>query len=201
VRGIDYLVSRPGVDADRIAVTGISGGGAATFWVAAADERVPCAVPVSGMSDLETYVIYNAYGWEWTTIAALVAPRPLLFANSDGDTIFPTDGNRRIVARLRKLYGMYGKPARVVDYVRKGGHAYRPDLRVAVFGWVNKHIQNDSATPVTDSAEFEPLPGEELRVSPTDADLPKDAFNGKIDETFVPRARGALPERGEFEEW
>ena len=44
IRGIDYLVSRPDVDPARIGVTGISGGGAATFWIAAADERVgaPC---------------------------------------------------------------------------------------------------------------------------------------------------------------
>ena len=98
------------------------GGGAATFWIAAADERVKCAVPVSGMSDLESYVknkvinghcdcmfLVNTYQWEWTTIAALVAPRPLLFANSDNDRIFPMDGNRRIIERLRKLYGMYTK--------------------------------------------------------------------------------------------
>jgi dienelactone hydrolase len=56
IRGIDYLVARPDVDPDRIAVTGISGGGASTVWIAAADERVQCAVPVSGMSDLESYV-------------------------------------------------------------------------------------------------------------------------------------------------
>ena len=88
-------------------MTGISGGGAATFWIAAADDRVACAVPVSGMSDLESYVdhkvinghcdcmfLYNTYRWEWTTIAALIAPRPMLFANSDNDPIFPMDGNR-----------------------------------------------------------------------------------------------------------
>jgi cephalosporin-C deacetylase-like acetyl esterase len=56
VRALDYLVSRPDVDAERLGVTGISGGGAATFWIAAADERVKAAVPVSGMSDLESYV-------------------------------------------------------------------------------------------------------------------------------------------------
>src|SRR5262249_43150930 len=56
VRGIDYLLTRPEVDPERLTVTGISGGGAATFWIAAADERVKCAVPVSGMSDLESYV-------------------------------------------------------------------------------------------------------------------------------------------------
>jgi dienelactone hydrolase len=214
VRGIDYLVTRPEVDAERIAVTGISGGGAATFWIAAADERVKCAVPVSGMSDLESYVknkvinghcdcmfLINTYGWEWTTIAALVAPRPLLFANSDNDPIFPMDGNRRIIARLRKLYGMYGKPELVDEYVSKGGHYYRPDLRIAIFKWINKHIKNDTTTPVKDSAEFKPLPGKELRVFPTDADIPKDSLNGKIDETFVPQAKVELPAKGKFEEW
>ena len=43
MRALDYLQSRPEVDPDRLAVTGISGGGAASFWVAAADERVKVA--------------------------------------------------------------------------------------------------------------------------------------------------------------
>jgi cephalosporin-C deacetylase-like acetyl esterase len=212
IRAIDYLVSRPDVDADRIAVTGISGGGASTFWIAAADERVRCAVPVSGMSDLESYVshkvinghcdcmfLINTYGWEWTTIAALVAPRPLLFCNSDQDSIFPMDGNRRIIARLRKLYEMYGKPDLVDDYVSHGGHDYRPDLRIAIFKWINKHVKNETG-PVKD-ADFKPIPGKELRVFAEDSDLPKDAINGTIDETFVKRAEVKLPEEGKFAEW
>src|SRR5437588_12937712 len=102
VRAIDYLLSRDDVDPERIGVTGISGGGAATFWIAAADDRVKVAVPVSGMSDLESYVknkvvnghcdcmfLYNTYQWDWATIAALVAPRPMLVANSDNDSILP----------------------------------------------------------------------------------------------------------------
>src|SRR5262249_26063912 len=44
IRGIDYLCSRPDVDAGRIGVTGISGGGATTVWVAATDDRVAVAV-------------------------------------------------------------------------------------------------------------------------------------------------------------
>lgn len=212
VRAIDYLVSRPDVDADHIAVTGISGGGAATFWIAAADERVKCAVPVSGMSDLDCYVkqkvidghcdcmfLINAYQWEWTTIAALVAPRPLLFANSDADRIFPMDGNRRIIERLRKLYGWYGKPELVDEYVSHGGHEDRPDLRVAACAWINKHLRGDTG-PVGE-VDARPLPGKQLRVFPEDRDVPADALNGKIDETFVPKAEVKLPEAGKFEEW
>jgi len=212
VRAIDYLLSRPDVDPDRLAVTGISGGGAATFWIAAADERVRCAVPVSGMSDLESYVshkvinghcdcmfLVNTYRWEWTTIAALVAPRPLLFCNSDKDPIFPMDGNERIIKRLRRLYRMYGKPDLVDAHVSHGGHDYRPDLRIAIFKWINKHIKHD-ARPVKD-ADFKPLPGKELRVFPEDKDVPKGAINAKIDETFVPAAQVKLPEAGKFEKW
>jgi dienelactone hydrolase len=212
IRGIDYLVSRPEVDKDRIGVTGISGGGASTIWIAAADERVKAAVPVSGMSDLESYVtnkiinhhcdcmlLVNTYQWEWTTIAALIAPRPLLFANSDNDTIFPMDGNRRIIERLRQVYKMYDKPDLVDDYVSKGGHDYRPDLRVAVFKWINKHLKNE--TGEVKDAQFKPLEGKDLRVFPEDKDVPKDAINGKIDETFVKRAEVKLPEKGKFAEW
>ena len=52
IRGIDYLDSRPEVDADRIAATGLSGGGAVTFWIAAVDDRVKCAAAALGADRL-----------------------------------------------------------------------------------------------------------------------------------------------------
>jgi dienelactone hydrolase len=213
VRAIDYLLTRDDVDAERIGVTGISGGGAATFWITVADDRVKVAVPVSGMSDLESYVknkvinshcdcmfLYNTHQWDWTTIAAMVAPRPMLFANSDNDKIFPMDGNRRVFAKLRQIYTMYGTPELVDEYISKGPHDYRPDLRIATFRFLNKYLKADTTTPVKD-ADFKVIPGKELRVFPTDADIPKNALNGKIDDTFVPRAKVQLPEKGKFEEW
>ena len=196
----------------RIGVTGISGGGAATFWIAAADERVKVAVPVSGMSDLESYVtnkvinghcdcmfLVNTYQWEWTTIAALIAPRPLLFANSDNDPIFPMDGNRRIIERLHRIY-KYDKPELVDEYVSKGGHDYRPDLHFAVFRFFNKHLKGDAQAVVADT-QFTEIPGPELRVFPTDQDVPKGALNGSIDESFITPAKVALPEAGQFAVW
>src|SRR5439155_22378636 len=99
---------------------------------------------------------------------------------------------------LRKLYAMYDKTDLVDEYVSKGGHDYRPDLRIAVFKFLNKHLKGDTTTPVKD-AVFKPIEGKLLRVFPTDADLPKDVLNGRIDETFVPRAKVTLPETGKFE--
>ena len=76
---------------------------------------------------------YNTYQWDWTTIAALIAPRPLLFANSDNDTIFPMDGNRRISERMRKLYKMVGALGRSTTTSASAAMRIGPDLRVAIF--------------------------------------------------------------------
>ena len=207
IRAIDYLQSRPEVDPNRIGATGISGGGAATFWISAADDRVKASAPVSGMSDLVWYVgedgvdghcdcmfLYNNYRWSWTTIAALIAPRPLLFCNSDADTIFPMPANERILNRLERLYSKYGLGDRVAPMVSVGPHAMRTDLRRAIFEFFNRTFKGD-AKPVTDpdmglgpdgKVRIKPST---LRVFPEDSDIPADQKNTRIDETFVTLAK------------
>jgi dienelactone hydrolase len=224
VRGIDYLVSRDDVDADRLAVTGISGGGAATFWVAAADERVKVAVPVSGMADLPSYInnrvinghcdcmfLHNTFRWPWARIAGLIAPRPMLFINSDNDRIFPMDANERVINRLEMLYRLYGAGDQVDTVVSVGGHAYREDIRKATFRFLNIHLKQD-ARPVLDSeidlvtrdgnAQKHPISPEQLRVFPTEDDIPSDERNTTIDQTFVPMATVSLPTSAkEYDSW
>jgi hypothetical protein len=70
---------------------------------------------------------------------------------------------------------------------------------VAACQWINRHLRGD--TGPAGEVNAEPLPGKELRVFPEDKDVPADALNGRIDETFVPRAEVTLPEAGKFEEW
>ncbi len=223
MRGIDYLASRTDVDPHRIAVTGISGGGAATLWIAAADERVNVAVPVSGMADLISYVpnrvinghcdcmfFYNTYEWPWVRIAALIAPRPMLFVNSDQDDIFPMDANDRVVNRLERVYSLYGAGDAVDNVVSIGGHAYRTDIRQAVFRFLNSHLKNDPRA-VTDSEvdlvtgslqePVHPIEPKDLRVFLTDEDIPSDELNTQIDRHFVDISRPKTPGHGEFTTW
>src|SRR5437763_15228850 len=94
---------------------------------------------------------------------------------------------------------MCEKRGNVDEYVSKDGHDYRPDLRVAIFKWINKYLKND--TGEVKDADFPALAGKDLRVFPEDSDLPKDSLNDKIDETFVAKAKVELPEPGKFEEW
>ncbi len=223
IRALDLLQERPDVDGERLAVTGRSGGGAATLWVAAADERVRVAVPVSGLSDLECYVgeqvinghcncmfLWNCFAWPWTRIPALVAPRPMLFANGDTDRIFPMSGNERISARLERFYALFGASDRFETVVSIGGHSCRTDLRESAFRFINAHLRHD-ASPVADTAASF-LPGDEdearlllepesLRVFPTDADLPADRLNAGIDRHFVPVRRPGPPAQGGLEAW
>jgi dienelactone hydrolase len=219
VRALDYLVSRQEVDADRIGATGISGGGIGTFWVSAADDRVKVAAPVSGMGDLTFYVGEGGTGrhcdcfffpnrarWNWMNITALVCPRPLLFVNSDSDVYFPMGSNERIANRLQRLYSLFGAGDQAPAMVSIGGHGYRTDIRRAVFEFFNRHLKGDGRRVTDDDAnevprgQF-PIDPRELRVFPSDADLPNDQLNTRIDETFVPRARPELPSAQSFGGW
>ncbi len=223
IRGIDYLAGRPDVDPRRIAVTGISGGGAATNWIAAADERVSEAVPVSGMAVLGSYVsnrvinghcdcmfLYNTFQWPWTRIAALVVPRPLLVANSDQDRIFPMDANDRVINRLKRVYSLFGASDQVDSLLSIGEHAYRQDLRQGAYRFINMHLKDDPRT-VADSEQdlvtdkppnrHYPIEPERLRVFRTNSDIPKDELNTSIDRHFVAAAQVSPPRAGGFEAW
>ncbi|MDE0769913.1 MAG: prolyl oligopeptidase family serine peptidase, partial [Opitutaceae bacterium] len=217
------LTTRSDVDSERIGVTGISGGGAVSFWLAAADERLKVAVPISGMADLPSYLsdqvinehcdcmfMHNTYEWSWGRIGAMVAPRPLLFVNSNQDPIFPMNANERVINRLESFYSLFGAGDRVDSVVSIGGHAYREDVRKATYRFMNIYLKNDSSS-VNDSEvdlvtgnrgeEIHPIDPENLRVFPQDSDLPKDAVNSTIDRHFVPMVDLGSPETGEFKEW
>jgi len=198
VRGIDYLVSRPDVDAKKIGVTGRSGGGATSWWVGAIDDRVAAVCPVAGITDLKNHVVdgvveghcdcmyfVNTERWDYTMLAALVAPKPLLVLNTDKDPIFPEDGVRRIYAQVEKVYGWYDAKDRVSLLVGKGGHVDSEELRHPSFAFFEKWLKG---TP--DARVVEPdrqVPIEELRVLKPNESF-TDARNGTIDETFVPKA-------------
>ncbi len=219
MRAMDYLVSRPEVDAERIGATGISGGGIGTFWIAAADERVKVAAPVSGMGDLTFYAaedgisrhcdcffFYNRARWNWTTVSSLICPRPLLFVNSDNDVYFPMPNNERIIARLERLYSLFGASDLVDAVISVGGHGYRTDIRRAVYEFLNYHLKGDARRVVDADAGLNadgsiPIERKLLRVFPEDADFPADRINTKIDEQFVALAKPAMPAAGKFDAW
>src|SRR5580698_6526415 len=108
IRALGYLDTLPEVDTNRLGVTGRSGGGAYSWFLAALDDRVKVIAPVAGITDLKNYCVdgmvdehcdcmflVNTYRWNYPMLAALSAPRPLMLANTDTDQFFPLDGVMR----------------------------------------------------------------------------------------------------------
>ena len=210
MRAIDYLETRPEVDAKRIGVTGRSGGGAYSWWIAAADERIACAIPVAGVADLRAQLLegypgrlekgviaghcdcmfmVNTHRWDFANVAAMIAPRPVLLGNSDADEIFPVPGYRRLAEKARGIYGLYGAGEKFALMETKGGHTDTPELRAGAFRWLNRWLRNDN-TEVKDPDALTKLEPEQLRVF---AKIPEDQRNTTIQETFVPSAGIELP--------
>jgi cephalosporin-C deacetylase-like acetyl esterase len=121
IRALDYLESRAEVDAERIGITGRSGGGAYSWWVSALDDRVKVIAPTAGITTLRNHVVdgaveghcdcmylVNTYRWDYDRVAALAAPRPLLISNTDKDNIFPLDGVMAVYTSVRRHYRALG---------------------------------------------------------------------------------------------
>lgn len=226
MRAIDYLQSRPEVDPKKIGVTGRSGGGATSWWVAAADERVQCAVPVAGIADLWAHVVegeaaslkkgvvaghcdcmyfVNTYRWDFPTMVALIAPRPVLLGNSDVDSIFPVPGYRRIADKVRPIYSLYGAAEKFDLLETKGPHKDTPELRLGAFRWMNRWLKDDNSE-VTEE-ERPRLTAQQLRVFER---LPADEINTTVHEVLRKPATVELPTvpevakewwKGQREQW
>jgi len=196
IRSLDYLQSRKEVDKDRIGVTGRSGGGAYSWWVAALDDRIKVAVPVAGITDLQNHVIdgcveghcdcmyiVNTYRWNYPIVAALVAPRPLLISNSDKDTIFPLDGVVRVHKKVRDIYRLYDADDKLGLQITEGPHKDTQELRIHAFVWFNRFLKGEN--PLIDKPAVPFFEPEQLKVFD---ELPDDQINTKIQESFVPTA-------------
>jgi len=208
IRALDYLETRAEVDMAKVGVTGRSGGGAYSWWIAALDDRIACAVPVAGITTLRNHVVdgcveghcdcmftVNTYGWDYAQVAALVAPRPLLISNTDKDKIFPLDGVVHVHEQVRRIYELYGAEDQLGLQITEGPHKDTQELHIHAFVWMNRYLKGEE-TPIDLPADklFEP---KQLQVF---ADLPQPERNSTIDEDFVPAApEPAVPENAD--EW
>ncbi|MFM2003723.1 MAG: hypothetical protein RI963_3149, partial [Planctomycetota bacterium] len=194
IRALDYLETRPEVDAKRFGITGRSGGGAYSWWVAALDDRIAAAVPVAGITSLHNHVVdgcveghcdcmymVNTYRWDFPMVAALVAPRPLLISNTDKDNIFPLEGVVDVHAKTRRIYRLLGADDRLGLQITEGPHKDTQELHLHAFRWFNRFLRDtDELIRIPAEKVFDPAA---LRVFDK---LPDDERVTTIHETFVP---------------
>lgn len=153
---LDYLASRPEIDATRIGVTGISMGATRTWWAMALDERLKAGVAVCCLTryqdlaraeGLKYHGIYyfvpgmlNYHDTE--AVVALAAPRPLLFQSGETDAGSPVEGIRAIEKIVQKAYKVFEREGEFQSKIYPGvGHVYLPEMWDQTVQWLNAKLK------------------------------------------------------------
>jgi dienelactone hydrolase len=149
IRSLDFLLSLPEVDRDRIGCTGASGGGTQTFLLTAVDDRVKVSAPVNMIS--ATYqggcICENGPNLRLDTnnveIGALMAPRPILLVCCTGDW---TKNTPKVeYPWIREIYKLFGAAEKIATHQVDEEHNYNLESRHAVYQWFARWLQTPDA--------------------------------------------------------
>ncbi len=176
IRSLDYLVSLPVVDANRVGTTGHSGGGTLTMLLSAADERLAAAavcmgnlenvaalpfIPPGPTDDAEQdFVDSGPLGFDRWDLLYPLAPKPMLVLPSDRDfysTYSPayiTNGWQEF-QRLRAAYAVLGHAERLQWADTPLPHSLAYDSRLLIYNWFTRWLKG-SAEPVRDEPHVHP---------------------------------------------
>ncbi|MBN1868009.1 acetylxylan esterase [Candidatus Sumerlaeota bacterium] len=207
MRGIDYLVSRPEIDPDRIGCTGYSGGGTQTTFLMAFDDRVEAAGPCCYLMTLEDKFAWRpadgcqhlagegAEGIETADYIEMVAPKPIVILAALRD-MFDIESTRRIYREARRVYDALGHPDGLDMFEWDDGHTYSKPRRQAAAQWFRRWLADD-ASPVLEPDEVAVYPPESLQVSQTGQALTEWRGANVIDLNLQ-TARNLAPARESF---
>ena len=162
-RAVDYLVTRPEVDPQRIGVVGNSGGGIMALLATAADPRIKvCAAAHPGGSCEETYLTGQQI--PKADLLGLIAPRPCLFIVGKDSGEEP--GHRQKMEWMRPFYrGFEADDGRLQMVLVDGVHDMKQPKREPAYGWINRWFGKEE-----EGAQEPPLapePPEALRATAT----------------------------------
>jgi len=169
IRAIDYLVSRPEVDAKKISMTGSSGGGMMTTYILPFDNRIAVAVPTCNPNTWSYRVHANlATDHEQVFFSAFEssidprgdplfaqAPKPLLLNTTTDDHLNPPRGVWDLNTWLYKSYSSHGVPEKVSASMVRAGHAYNKEQREITYSWILRWTGNNPANFPEEDASLE----------------------------------------------
>jgi hypothetical protein len=154
LKAVDYLVSRPDVDSQRLATVGMSMGSSTAQWAGALDPRLKVVVDICCLTDWHTLVEvgglkgHGIYYYvpdlltHFTTaqMNALIAPRAHLSLAGTQDQLTPEKGLDVVERELNQVYAAAGKPGnwRLLRY--DVGHQETPAMREQIRQWFLAHL-------------------------------------------------------------
>ena len=204
MRSIDYLLSRPEVDGSKIGVTGCSGGGTLTTYIAALDDRVKAAAPACYISDWEDQLQGTGpqdaeqqfpdqllEGLNHADWIGLAAPMPYLIVSTDQD-FFPLEGARKTYTEMKRIYTLYDAAAKIEWFHEPGGHGVPDASRNAICNWMKQWLRGEAGS--VDHGEIHTEHEEDLNATPTGQIA--TSLGGETASTWnIKRFRDRVPER------
>ncbi len=176
IRAVDYLLARKEVDPARIGITGRSGGGTQSAYIAAMDNRIYAAAPecyittftrllqTMGNQDAEQNLFNEiSRGIDQPDLLAVRAPRPALMITTTRD-IFSIQGAMEAEKEVSLIYKAYSRESDFGRAEDDTSHASTRKNREAMYAFFQKHLNNPG------SAKDEPtrkLSIEEMQVTAT----------------------------------
>lgn len=158
IRTIDYLETRPEIDAKQIGMTGCSGGGTMTSYVMALDDRVLSAAPACylttwrrlletiGPQDAEQNIFGQlAVGLDQPDYVIMRAPRPTLISSTTQD-FFDIRGSWDNYRQAKQIYGRLGAPQQVDLVEVEGKHGVQPQNLATIVYWMRRWLLGKSET-------------------------------------------------------
>lgn len=146
--GLDYLLDRDDVDGDRIGVTGTSGGGIQTLYLALLDDRIDAAAPCCAVTERSEWLgtgkridaeqaPYGAIprGINFDDFLTGMAPRPVCVGAAAWDEYFPIEGVHETVGRAREVYDLHDARENVDLVVADEPHCSVYELGDGIFEW------------------------------------------------------------------
>jgi dienelactone hydrolase len=183
-RAVDYLLTRPEVDGERLGVTGASGGGNQTMYAGALDERFKAVVPVCSVGNFQAYlkaaccvceVLPGALRFtEEGDVLGLVAPRALMVVSADQDAFqFSVGEAKKSLERAHAIFKLNHAADKLKHAIFESKHDYNQAMREAMYGWMTRWLKEEGkGEPIAEPAhEVEKV--EDVACFPDLADRPK----------------------------
>jgi len=154
LRALDYLVSRPDIDAERIGTLGMSMGSTMAWWTAALDTRIKVCVDICCLTDFKSLIKargldnHSIYYYvpsllkHFTTakINALIAPRPHLSLAGNHDKLTPPSGLDQIDQELKLVYEANQAPKAWQLSRHETGHLETAQMRSEVISFLKRWL-------------------------------------------------------------
>jgi len=177
MRALEYLLTRPEVDPTRVGLTGNSGGGTHTAYIAALDDRIQVAAPscyitswrlmlqTIGPQDAEqTFPFWLKDGFDYPDYLYAFASKPYFLLSAIRD-FFPIAGARETFAEASRVYSAIGAKEKVGMFEADDGHGYSKPRRLAAYEWFGRLLRGvEDKDP---EPQIEMATPEELRCTPT----------------------------------